>query len=490
MKISALFALFLAVLSGIILALAFPPLNFEGLIWIGLTPVLASLLLFNLGRLFALLSGALFGLSFGGVTFFWLLQSNRAIDWFWNAGTLGMVGMIWAYLVHRFVELPIRKSVRKERLSPILPGQGWNSDAWEKSLAHLRTGLFIASAWTVLEWARGVLIPGWNTLGSALQTSLPLLQLATVTGASGLTFAIVFVNVIVFTTVRRLILEPGRMSWAGRFDATVTLGGIFLIAVGGFYFLQRRAESESRIVGLVPTLSTDVQELVGRVKEFKATTPVDLWVWHAAKIAPGDYSKFAEASIGKDSALVSGVITGDQGTVNGAVIITPKSVKNLFIVPRSYPLFQPGAGSLPRTLNSFDYKDATWVPLLNWEGGDLQLARGGMAKGIQILISISNLQNAPPAATQQMFCNMRFLTLSLGRPLIFVSPLLSAVTTKSGKLVLEQSGEGRAMSGKIEAPAPFEVTIYGRYGDWLAVACGAVTIVGAISRRLRRKASG
>jgi apolipoprotein N-acyltransferase len=316
---------------------------------------------------------------------------------------------------------------------------------------------------------------------------LPLLQLATVTGAGGLTFAIVFANLIVLTTIRRIVLEPGRMSWAARFDVTATLGVIFLIAVGGFYFLKPGTANDSKVVGVVPTRSTDFNELVEKIREAKANQSVDLWVWHAAKIAPGDYSKFAEVSIGKDSALVSGVISGNQNSVNGAVIVTPGSVKNLFIMPRSYPLFEPGAGSQPRTLNSFDYKDATWTPLLNWEGGDLQLVRGAIAKGIQILISISDLQNAPPAAAQQMFSNMRFLTLSLGRPLIFASSGFSAVTTKSGKIVTEQSGEGEVISGRIEAPLPFEVTLYGRYGDWFAIACGAITIVTAISERLRRR---
>jgi apolipoprotein N-acyltransferase len=459
----------------------------EWLIWIGFTPVLAALLLFGSGRGYALLNGALFGITFGGIIFSWLLQSNRTIDWIWNLGTFAIVGTMWAYLVHRFVDLPVRTSTRKERLSPILPGQGSTPEAWQKSLAHLRAALFVASAWTVLEWARGVLIPGWNTVGSALQTSLPLLQLATVTGAGGLTFAIVFANLIVLTTIRRIVLEPGRMSWAARFDVTATLGVIFLIAVGGFYFLKPGTANDSKVVGVVPTRSTDFNELVEKIREAKANQSVDLWVWHAAKIAPGDYSKFAEVSIGKDSALVSGVISGNQNSVNGAVIVTPGSVKNLFIMPRSYPLFEPGAGSQPRTLNSFDYKDATWTPLLNWEGGDLQLVRGAIAKGIQILISISDLQNAPPAAAQQMFSNMRFLTLSLGRPLIFASSGFSAVTTKSGKIVTEQSGEGEVISGRIEAPLPFEVTLYGRYGDWFAIACGAITIVTAISERLRRR---
>jgi apolipoprotein N-acyltransferase len=484
MKISTLLALLLSLLSGLLVSLAFPPWKFEWLIWVGLTPILAALLLFELDWRFSLLCGALFGGFFGGTTFFWLLQSGREVDWIWNVGTLTLIGIIWAYLVNRFVDLRIKGSVGKEKVSPIFPGQGSTPEAWHKSLAHLRAALFVAATWTVLEWARGVLIPAWNTFGSSLQTSLPLLQLATVTGASGLTFIIVFANLIVLASVRRLIVEPGRMSWASRFDVTSTLGGIFLIAAGGFYFLQPHGANNPKTIGLVSAHSTDVGDLIAKTK---LNQPVDLWIWGAAKIEPGDYSKFAEASIGKESGLVAGVTAGDQNSVNGVVVLTPGSVKNIFVVPRSYPLFQPYAGSQGRTLNSFEYKDATWVPLLNWESGDLLFVRGAVAKGIQILVSIADLPHAPRTAAEQLLSNVRFLALSLGRPVIFASPEFAVVATKSGKIVARSDANGDAVAGQLEAPQTFDVTFYGRYGDWFAIACGAITIVTAISQRLRKK---
>jgi apolipoprotein N-acyltransferase len=481
--ISHLSALLLSFLSGLLVALAFPPWNLEWLIWIGLTPVLAALLLFESNWLFSLLRGALFGVVFSGITFYWLLQSGRPIEWLWNLGSLSLVGAIWGFLVNRFVDLPIKKTERAEKVSPILPGSGSTPEAWSKSVAHLRAALFAAATWTVLEWARGVLLPGWNTLGSALQTNLPLLQMATVTGASGLSFVIVFANLVVLSSVRRLILEPGRMSWASRFDVTATLGGIFLIALAGFAFLQPSASKDSKAVGLLPTKSTDVSELISKSK---LDHPVDLWVWRSAQIVAGDYLKFGKASIGKDVALVTRVASGDRGSMSGAVIVTPGAVKNIVIIPRPYPLFQPGVNSPGRTLNSFNYKETSWVPLLNWEGGDLLLVRGAITKGVQVLISLSDFSPAPPAAGEQMFANLRFLALSLGRPMIFSNAEFSAIATSSGKIVAKSNTGDEPISGQIEPLQPFDVTLYGRYGDWFAIGCGAIMMAMAISRRFQR----
>ena len=38
----------------------------------------------------------------------------------------------------------------------------------------------------------------------------------------------------------------------------------------------------------------------------------------------------------------------------------------------------------------------------------------------------------------------------------------------------------------IDVPAPLDYTPYGHYGDWFAVACGAVCLVTAFSERIRR----
>ena len=64
----------------------------------------------------------------------------------------------------------------------------------------------------------------------------------------------------------------------------------------------------------------------------------------------------------------------------------------------------------------------------------------------------------------------------------------AAIVARSGKIIADvrRTPGTEILIGSIEVPAPADFTLYGRYGDWFAVACGAVAIVTAISERLRR----
>src|SRR6516165_4210475 len=357
----------MSVFSGFIVAVAFPPWNQSWLIWVGFIPALCALLLFSRYWGLGLLRGLAFGGTFGGFLFSWLLSSGRLADWLTNTISLALLGGIWGLFVGSLVVLPA-KSV-KSKLSPILPGYGFTSESWSKSLAHLRAALVIAAGWTVLEWARGVLLPGWNAVGTVLQANLPLLKVATVTGVSGLTFMALFANVIVLTTVRRLVLEPSRMTWADRFDVTVTLGIIFLSALGGFWFLQRRSGNDTENVALICPPGTQFSRFL-ELSKVAAEKGIDLFVWRWVRFERGDYATAGDVSIGKTAALVTGLKTADNGVLNGASIILPGTVKNILVMPERRDFFRPGIATGIRTLNSFEFGNVSWVPLLNWEAGD------------------------------------------------------------------------------------------------------------------------
>src|ERR1700742_364739 len=146
-------AILLSLLGGVLVAMAFPPWNYDWLIWIGFTPVLAGLLLFPRPWVTSLIQGAVFAGTFGGVVFFWLWAGGRPADWFSNVATLALLGAIWGSFVGLFVQLPVKSGDRK--VSPILPGYGFNAAAWTTSIANLRAAFLTAAAWAVLEWTRG-----------------------------------------------------------------------------------------------------------------------------------------------------------------------------------------------------------------------------------------------------------------------------------------------------------------------------------------------
>ena len=199
------------------------------------------------------------------------------------------------------------------KVSPILPGYGFNAEAWTKSIANLRAAFLTAAAWTVLEWTRGVLLPEWNAVGTVLQANLPLLQISTITGVSGLSFVVVFANLIALTAVRRIILEPGRMTWASRFDVTATLGVIFLAGLAGFWWLQQKPAGDRKNIGLICPDTVDFNRLLELSKQ-ESGKGIDLFVWRCARFGPGDYNLFGDALIGKTIGLVSGTTSAENGS--------------------------------------------------------------------------------------------------------------------------------------------------------------------------------
>jgi apolipoprotein N-acyltransferase len=480
----------LSLVGGVLIALAFPPWNLDWLIWIGFTPVLAGLLLFPHRWVGSLLRGAVFAGTFGGLVFSWLLTGGRLNDWIYNVASLTLLGAIWGVFVGQFVRLPPKSNGPKNdlaKVSPILPGYGFHAEAWTKSITHLRAAALTAAAWTILEWARGVVLPEWNAVGTVLQANLPLLQISTITGVSGLSFVVVFANLIALTTVRRIILEPGRMTWASRFDVTATLGVIFLACLAGFWWLQQKPTGEHKSIGLICPDSVDFTRSLELTKE-QTGKGIDLFVWRCARFDPGDYKLLSDASIGKTIGLVSGTTITQNGSLGGTTIIIPGAIRNLLVIPRQRDFFQPSIGSMGRTLNPFEFSNTNWVTFIHWEAGDPRLVRAAVAKQIQVMVAIVDPFLGGPGATEQLFANLRLWSTSLGHPVIFASTKgCAAIVAGSGKIVAGARGVSSvdALTGAIEIPAPMDTTPYGRYGDWFAVACGAACLVTAISERLR-----
>ncbi len=488
MKISLLHlaTILLSALSGFVVAAAFPPWNQSWLIWIGFIPVLSALLLFSRHWLLSLLRGTVFGGTFAGFLFSWLLPNGRVADWVTNTVSLALAGGVWGLFAGLLVQLPAKSD--KKKLSPILPGYGSNSEGWNKSMAHLRAALVVAAGWTVLEWARGVLLPGWNAVGTVLQSNLPLFQVVKITGASGLTFMAVFANVIVLTTVRRLVVEPSRMTWADRFDVTTTLGIIFLSALAGFWSLQRRSGNDTKNVALICPSGTQFSRLL-ELSKVANEKGIDLFVWRWVRFERGDYAAAGDVSIGKTAALVTGLTNAESGVLDGASIILPWTVKNILVMPARRDFFQPGIATGSRTLNSFEFDNVAWVPLLNWEAGDPLLVKSAIKGQAQVLIGLVDPSLVPGPGLEQLLGNLRLWTVSLGRPLILATVRdESVIMSGSGRSV----GDSRAtpepdvLIGRVEIPPANELTPYGRYGDWFAIACGVLGIFIALSERLRR----
>ena len=125
-------------------------------------------------------------------------------------------------------------------MSAFRPG---SIDSFLSSGFNLHLAFIGAAAWTGLEWLRSIVITGfaWNSLGVALHGNLPLIQFAEYGGVGGLSFLLVFVNIIAAATVIRFTREIGAGRLRPHFDFTLTMA-----LVVGLFVLWRVAVPRSR----------------------------------------------------------------------------------------------------------------------------------------------------------------------------------------------------------------------------------------------------
>ncbi len=159
--------------SGIALSLAFPPAEVWPLAFVALVPLL-WLLRGAAPRRGALL-GLAFGIAFFGSTLYWILRFGEAA---WTALTLISAAFVMVF--------------------------GWLAPALIRRGRPFVTSAALASAWTVIEWARGMWPFGgftWGGLGTSQADNRVVLPLATVLGVWGITFVVVAVNALVVETL-------------------------------------------------------------------------------------------------------------------------------------------------------------------------------------------------------------------------------------------------------------------------------------------------
>src|SRR5262245_10872714 len=162
----------LSILSGILLILAFPKTDYWPLAWFSFIP------------LFFALDGKKGGLSFFlaylcGVTFF-----AGTLYWFIHVTYAGATLLIlYCSLYFGLFGLAL----------------GWSKD--ERPLTKL---VFLSCFWVVLEYTRGNLFSGfgWASLGHSQYKNIPFIQIADLTGVSGVSFALMVFNAGFFEIIR------------------------------------------------------------------------------------------------------------------------------------------------------------------------------------------------------------------------------------------------------------------------------------------------
>jgi apolipoprotein N-acyltransferase len=177
----------LAAASGALLAAAFPTVNLPFLVWVSLVPLLLAVNGQTVKTGFWL--GGITGLVFFAGTVFWVENSVH----FYGGIPLVPASLITLSLCAYLA------------LYPALFGAGIGF------LRSSRPALLILAApalWTALELARTYVFSGfpWSLLGYSQYRTLPLVQIADVTGVYGVSFLIVLVN----TALAEFIIDKKR----------------------------------------------------------------------------------------------------------------------------------------------------------------------------------------------------------------------------------------------------------------------------------------
>ena len=162
-----------------------------------------------------------------------------------------------------------------------------------------RNGFFVAAIWVLLEYLRGALLSGfpWALLGYSQWKILPLIQIADLGGAYGVSFFILCVNVWVFQIVRSLsggsLLRPPfpRRQLTGLVSGFILVAGYGWISLNGreAFYRDPRPKAEIRVSvlqGNIPQekkwdarIKNIIFEKYKRLMQMAAMERPDLVVW-------------------------------------------------------------------------------------------------------------------------------------------------------------------------------------------------------------------
>ena len=174
------YQILLSILSGVLLAISFPNANLEPLAFFGLVPLVIAVYYAESVKKAAFICYVA-GVAHFGIVTYWLAYVSPWLLLVILYG--GVYFLIFGYILKKFFNLP-----KKGGLTFVL---------------------LIPSAWTALEYIRGNILTGlgWSLLGYSQYLTPPVIQIADIVGAYGVSFFIVAVNCTVFILIKERFLK-------------------------------------------------------------------------------------------------------------------------------------------------------------------------------------------------------------------------------------------------------------------------------------------
>lgn len=222
----------LALLVGLLWALAFPHFGWTLCAW--LAPGLLLLAGLGVSVREAMRLGYLAGLVHNLVALYWLLNIpfayGNVAGWLALSAYCALFPAIWMGLCHRAVpgrKAPVLSATATPGTEPFslgaaplrLRGRTWEAlrDLLDANWIKRQWWLLLAAlSWVGLEFFRGWFLSGfpWNFLAASQFKSVPLIQLAGITGVHGVSFIIVWVSLSLATAAATVAVRPQtRFAW-------------------------------------------------------------------------------------------------------------------------------------------------------------------------------------------------------------------------------------------------------------------------------------
>ncbi len=490
-----------AIFSGLLLWLSHPSPGLWPLAWVGLTPLIVCIWEAT-GPRQAAVRGYLFGWAYLAPTWYWTGLTIVG----WTGSPIG-----WAALLLLTLLAAIFYAL-------------WATAAWW--IARRTTGAWriigTATAWVLMEWLRsvGTLSVPWAQVCYTQYRVIPIIQIAEVTGALGVSFLILLFNGSIAESWQRRH-EPRSRRWVAG-----SIGILGLTGLAGGLRIQHLGDGKPFDVALMQgnfDYEHGVNLLRSKVATYESLTRAAythsnpkpaLYVW-AETAAPGDaYNDPTSRGIlqGLADQYSSGILTGSRildGAIetNSALLFTPDSVKperfdKQGIVPfgeyipfraqipaRIQEQFQffdtdltPGKSLIPMAFDTPQYGRINVGPFICYESVYPHYARTMTARGANLLVTPSHDSwFHSDAAMEQHLAIVVFRAIENRRD-------VARATTDGVTAAIDASG-------RILARAPMHTTcfllqrlhlrdmrtIYTRFGDWF-VGLSVVLFVAAGAR--------
>lgn len=519
-----------AVAAGALLMMAFPKWNVAGFAWVAPGMILFVGVGGTTRQAFG--RGFLFGLVFAAGTVYWLqympVTGLPILAWWSLAAYLAVYYALWVWFCRRALPGTLEEMLHAS----------WAQRTWWILAA--------AGMWVLLEWVAGWMLTGfpWLKIGVTQHRMVPLIQFASVAGAPGLSFVVVWFSVSLMFALFALATQPRQRFPAWR-EICLPMLAVAVLFAWGNARIKRHDQSSSREIKVAlvqpsfpQTLLWNQEETTNRFnrmielsEEALASKP-DLLIWPEAAM-PGfirhqeeTFSRVSSLSAKHETPLICG---GDDARMppDDPKREQPQFFNSVYLldetgmIPAQYdkrqlvafgeytPLvkwlpfmkyltpvgegFSPGEKAIQLPLEKLDLKVS---PLICFEDAFAWLARDAVTPETDVLVNLTNDGWFSESAAQwQHLANALFRAVETGRPLIrCANNGITCWVDPVGRVYGTAFPDGRSVYA--EGIKQFEVaianepttTLYWRRGNWFILICALLAlrpIVGIWRSRLK-----